>query len=219
MDDHSGRYGIDGDCRLQDGDIYLELDRFMKRRKKWLRSAWSRKKKRFIEVKEGISFSAVSIYRGEFERILKEIAAKSDIETGGELFGFYRDDGSPVICYVIGPGPNANHQLAFFNQDLEYLKEAGNILCGRHGLEHIGEWHSHHRLGLAYPSAHDAKTVADGVRSSGRRRFILCVGNIAGNRASLGGFAFTRDSGTTHNRVAWQVIDGASPYRTVVGDI
>lgn len=191
----------------------------MRRRKKWFRGARARKGVRVVAGGERLSFYRVAIYRSEFERILKGIAARPDIETGGELFGFFRDDGTPVVCYAIGPGPNANHQTVFFNQDIDYLKEVGDVLCGRQGLEHIGEWHSHHRLGLAWPSAHDAATVAAGVRSSGRRRFILCVGNIVGSRASLCGFAFTRASGTVHNRVAWQVIDGVSPYRTVAGDI
>jgi len=191
----------------------------MKRRKKWFRSTRVRTIERFVKVGEDLAFSSAAIYRSEFERVLKEIAASPNMETGGELFGFYRDDGTPVVCYAIGPGPNANHQLAFFNQDLDYLVKAGKILCEGHGLDHIGEWHSHHRLGLARPSGHDAETVANGIRSRGRRRFILCVGNIVDNRATLGGFAFTGNTGTEHTPVAWQVIDGVSPYRTVVGEI
>jgi len=191
----------------------------MRRRKKWFRGAKARAVVRIVNSCEDLSFSTAGIYRSEFERVLKAIAASPDIETGGELFGFYRDDGTPVVCYAIGPGPRANHQRAFFNQDLDYLVKVGAVLCERHGLEHIGEWHSHHRLGLARPSGHDAETVANGIRSRGRRRFILCVGNIVDNRATLGGFAFTGNTGTQHAPVAWQVIDGVSPYRTVVGEI
>lgn len=191
----------------------------MRRRKKWFRSAKARTVVRIVNSCEDLSFSSAAIYRSEFEHVLKEVAASPDIETGGELFGFYRDDGTPVVCYAIGPGPRANHQRAFFNQDLDYLEKAGQVLCGHYGLEHIGEWHSHHRLGLARPSGHDAETVANGVRSRGRRRFILCVGNIVKNRAMLGGFAFTGASGVTYTPVEWRVIDMVSPYRSVVGEL
>lgn len=188
-------------------------------RKKWFRGCG---KIRIVPVArscEGLGFSSASIYRSEFEAILKEIAASPDCETGGELFGFYRDDGTPVVCYAIGPGPNANHQFAFFNQDLDYLETTGETLVGGFGLEHIGEWHSHHRLGLARPSGHDAATVANGVKIRGRRRFLLCVGNIVENRASLAGFAFTGDSGLDYRQVTWQIVDKPSPYREAVGDL
>ena len=99
------------------------------------------------------------------------------IETGGQMFGYWTDDGTPVVLYTIGPGPHANHQPAFFNQDVQYLKEVGSILVHQYGLQHMGEWHSHHQLGLAHPSGHDASTMASGLAASGRNRFLLCIGN------------------------------------------
>ena len=153
------------------------------------------------------------------EKVMRWIAESPEIETGGELFGFWKDDGTPVVCYAIGPGPRANHQYTFFNQDLDYLVKAGKTLTETYGLEHIGEWHSHHRLGLAVPSGHDAATIASGVRSSGRRRFLLCVGNVRDRQATLGGFAFTRESDSYHERVEWNVINVKSPYRETIGEI
>jgi len=188
-------------------------------RKKWFRSGGTPRIVHVVKSHEGLGFASASIYRSEFEKILKEIAASPDCETGGELFGFYRDDGTPVVCYAIGPGPKANHQFAFFNQDLAYLEKVGEKLVGGFGLEHVGEWHSHHRLGLACPSGHDAATVANGVKIRRRRRFLLCVGNIVENRASLAGFAFTGDSGADYRQVTWQVVDKSSPYRESVGDL
>lgn len=40
-----------------------------------------------------------------------------------------------------------------------YLQSVGDILNSDYGLQHIGEWHSHHRLGLDHPSGHDAQTI------------------------------------------------------------
>jgi len=99
------------------------------------------------------------IYQGELDYISRCILDYPNIETGGQLFGFWTAAGTPVVLYAIGPGPRANHQVAFFNQDIEYLTRIGSILTTKFGLQHIGEWHSHHQLGLAQPSGHDAATL------------------------------------------------------------
>ena len=156
------------------------------------------------------------IYRSELEYVLRCILERPHIETGGELFGFWKDDGTPVVAYALGPGPDANHELAFFNQDIRYLTNVGAALTGKYGLEHIGEWHSHHGLGLAHPSGHDAATVAHGVRSHGRNRFLLCIGTCTERSASLGGFAFTKDGGEDYSHVDWRIIGADSPFRGAV---
>ena len=163
----------------------------------------------------GVPGSA-EIYRSELEYVLRCILERPHIETGGELFGFWKDDGTPVVAYALGPGPDANHELAFFNQDLRYLTNVGAALTGKYGLEHIGEWHSHHGLGLAHPSGHDAATVAHGVRSHGRNRFLLCIGTCTERSASLGGFAFTKDGGEDYSHVDWRIIGADSPFRGAV---
>ena len=89
------------------------------------------------------------IFRSEMDYISRCILDYPNIETGGQLFGYWTSDGIPVIMYAIGPGPSANHQGTFFNQDVNYLLEVGNVLRDRYCLQHIGEWHSHHRLGLS----------------------------------------------------------------------
>ena len=190
-----------------------------RKRQKWLRGNRSRQIIDFVRNGEDVSFDSALIYKSEFEKIMKWIVASPNIETGGELFGFYRDNGTPVVCYAIGPGPRANHQYTFFNQDLDYLVAVGEKLTGVFGLEHIGEWHSHHQLGLAQPSGHDAATMAEGIRKSGRRRFLLCVGNIRDRQATLGGFAFTGESGEHYERVTWEVVNTESPFRKVIGDL
>ena len=87
------------------------------------------------------------IYRSELDYISRCILDSTTIETGGQLFGFWTSTGIPVVLYAIGPGPLANHQVTFFNQDVDYLLNVGTALLQRYGLQHIGEWHSHHQLG------------------------------------------------------------------------
>lgn len=130
----------------------------------------------------------VIAYKSELDYIGRCILDYPDIETGGQLFGYWTEFGTPVVLYAIGPGPRANHQTTFFNQDLDYLVTVGRLLKERYGLHHIGEWHSHHRLGLARPSGHDARTMNSTIREKGLRRFLLCIGNLNGNEPEVGAF-------------------------------
>ena len=133
------------------------------------------------QVDESRPSTVAIIYRSEMDYISRCIHDYPNIETGGQLFGYLTENGSPVVCYAIGPGMNANHQSAFFNQDTEYLQSTYNELNRRYGLRYIGEWHSHHQLGLAKPSGHDASTIVHGIRRSNFRHFLLCIGNCDNN--------------------------------------
>ncbi len=155
------------------------------------------------------------VYRGELDYISRCILDYPDIETGGELFGFWTASGVPVVLYAIGPGPRANHEVAFFNQDLAYLTRVGNRLISAYGLQHIGEWHSHHRLGLAKPSGHDAQTMVHSIEANGLGRFLLCIGNCGDGRSTFNAFAFHQDAGYDYRHAAWDVKEGPSPYRAV----
>ena len=75
------------------------------------------------------------IYRSEIDFISRCILDYLDIETGGQLFGFWTAGGIPVVLYAIGPGANANHQVSFFNQDIGYLEQVGRKLFDKYGLK------------------------------------------------------------------------------------
>jgi hypothetical protein len=54
-------------------------------------------------------------------------------------------------------------------------------MLSRMGLEHIGEWHSHHSLNLPTPSGGDCRTVVGAMRDYNRDRFILCIATVTWN--------------------------------------
>lgn len=150
------------------------------------------------------------IFKSEMDFISRCILDYPSIETGGQLFGFYTEKGTPVVLYAIGPGRNANHQVAFFNQDIEYLTKMGAKLKDYFGLHHIGEWHSHHQLGLARPSGHDASTMINTIRDKGLGRFLLCIGNCDGRSTTLNPFPCdSRD----YSDGQWDVVFADSPIR------
>ena len=156
------------------------------------------------------------IYKSELDFISKCILDYKNIETGGQLFGYWTADGSPVVAYTIGPGPRANHQVAFFNQDIDYLLAIGNVLVQHYGLQHIGEWHSHHKLGLAQPSGHDASTMAETIKEKHLTKFLLCIGNCTDYESSLNPFNFTYDAGYNYVKAEWIVKSINSPYRDII---
>ena len=167
------------------------------------------------EARDMPSATAV-IYQSELDYISRCILDYPNIETGGQLFGFWSASGTPVVVFAIGPGARANHQVAFFNQDLEYLTKLGRILVDKYGLQHMGEWHSHHRLGLAHPSGHDADTMVKSIRRGNLGRFLLCIGNCDSSSSVLNAFTFTQSAGYDYRHAAWRVIDFESPFRTVI---
>lgn len=157
----------------------------------------------------GLSEIAI-IYKSEMDYISRCILDYKNIETGGELFGFWTADGTPVVLYAIGPGPKANHQLTFFNQDVDYLKKTGNSIVSKYGLLHIGEWHSHHRLGLAQPSAHDVTTMFNGIKTHNLHRFLCCIGNCNDTSSILNAFNFSENK---YVKACWKIIKVDSPFR------
>ena len=157
--------------------------------------------------------SKALIYKSELDYISRCVLDYPNIETGGDLFGFWTHSGYPVIQYVIGPGPNANHQSTFFNQDGNYLSEIGNKLRETHGLQHIGEWHSHHQLGLAEPSGHDISTVCKAIAQYNLSNFFLVITNIRDNFSSVNGFMFNSQKGRDFDYAGWVILESHSPIR------
>lgn len=169
-----------------------------------------------LEVNERRPSPMAIIYRSEFDYISRCILDYPDIETGGQLFGFWTGTGIPVVLYAIGPGRNANHQVSFFNQDVDYLTAIGKKLIDTYALQHIGEWHSHHRLGLASPSGHDASTMINSISDLGLRRFLLCIGNCDRSSSTLNAFNFHESDLRNYVQAAWSITELESPFRPLI---
>lgn len=178
---------------------------------------WLRKYLMSRDSYPGDSPSPIAIiYRSELDYVSRCILDCKNIETGGQLFGFWTSAGIPVVLYAIGPGRGANHQETFFNQDLSYLLNVGNFVLEKYGLQHIGEWHSHHQLGLAQPSDHDASTMVHNIEKLHLRRFLLCIGNCDNTRSTFNAFNFHEDHGYDYVHARWCVKKCESPFRPLI---
>lgn len=155
------------------------------------------------------------IYESELRYIVKCIEDYPSIETGGQLFGAWTASGNPRVIYAIGPGPRANHEGAFFNQDVEYLQKVGAKLK-EYGLQHIGEWHSHHKLGLPYPSGHDANTMQTSIDQLNLNRMLLCIGSINECGIIVNPFNFAKDA--RYTKANWEIIRTHNRLREIVDD-
>lgn len=151
----------------------------------------------------------------EIDVLSKYILDYPNIETGGQLFGYWTYDAKPVVLFVLGPGPNAGHRNTFFMQDLSYLRECANILKQKYGLDHIGEWHSHHQLGLDHPSRHDAHNISTNMRKLGYSKFLLCIGTCTNSTSSINAFIFSSLK-PDYERIPWRVKDITSPFRKII---
>lgn len=162
----------------------------------------------------------VITYQSELDALSRYILDYPQIETGGQLFGFWTAGGVPVVLFALGPGARANHQVTFFNQEIAYLEHVGERLIARLGLQHIGEWHSHHQLGLSVPSGHDVTTMVRSIRRRNLGRFLLAIGNCRAGRSTINAYPFTQSAGAAYATAAWEVKPGLSPFRAAIeGDV
>ena len=161
----------------------------------------------------------IIVYQSELDRIAAWAALSPRIETGGDLFGYRTRSGIPVVTVALGPGPKARHEVASFFQDTNFLKRIGTVLNQSHGLQYIGEWHSHHKMGLAHPSGGDCDTVSKVFETQPFDDFFLCIVNLRacngtrGNQSmevTAGAFHFVR-SQRTPTTAAWVVLETDSP--------
>lgn len=168
---------------------------------------------------QGKASNEAIIYRSELDFISRCILDCPNIETGGELFGFWTQMGTPVVLYAVGPGPNAIHQPTSFIQDSFYVDNIEVELCKKSGLQHIGQWHSHHQLNLAHPSRGDVLSMQQGVGRHGFPRMLLCIGNLMKHGTTINAFNFHENSPYNFVHAYWNIIDIESPFRNIIANL
>lgn len=161
------------------------------------------------------------IYEGELAIMARFVADYPSIETGGDLFGFWTHTGSPMIEYVLGPAETAEHNDTAFYQESSFLKSAGGILRDLHGLQHVGTWHSHHRLGLIVPSNGDSTTMQRALDKNGFNAWLLTICNFAdkSDRVEMRGYLYHAHGGGERRQLTWLVLPGPSPVRAAMEEV
>ena len=125
------------------------------------------------------------VYKKDLREIQELVQPYPQIETGGDLFGLWQDDRTVIIQRFIGPGEKCKRTATSFHQDVEYLHRVGSLITTEEGLCNVGEWHSHHQIGMPEPSAADRRTVFSNMPHLGLERFVLFIATI--ERAGIRG--------------------------------
>jgi hypothetical protein len=160
--------------------------------------------------------SKVLIYQSELNFLAQCILDYPETETGCDLFGFWTHTGHPVIQYIIGPGELAKRSKITFHQDETYLKSIGNELRTKHGLQHLGNFHSHHSFKLKKPSQQDSTTVVKAMNSYQLDRFLLMIGNIVNNDSTtINAYQYNRGKEHLYVHSGFVVLPSVSPIRTI----
>jgi hypothetical protein len=153
-------------------------------------------------------------YQSELNFIANCVLDYPDLETGGDYFGFWNKYNMPVVVFVTGPGPKTSRSPTSFYQDIDYLHKTGNYINENHALEHIGSWHSHHKLGLEHPSGGDVNTMRNALSNQNLNRFFITICNIKeSSKIKINGFLFSNDYSSFYKEVEWNVIAQVSPIR------
>jgi len=151
-----------------------------------------------------------------YQNILDLIASYTldfpDTETGGDIFGFWTHTGCPIVQVITGPGENAHRSVVSFHQDINYLKSIHAVLHERHGMQHLGAWHSHHILDLAKPSGYDIETAIAGLHQSNLERLFIIISNIREERIDINGFLFRQKEKVPYIPLPWIVSHHENPY-------
>lgn len=179
----------------------------------------------------------ILLYESEATRIAKYARSSVGLEIGGDLLGFYEPGGSPLVFIASGPGPAAQRDATHFRQDPEFQTTVFNKVASRFRMFYVGDWHSHHKLGLSEPSGSDDAKIHDLAdkndwpvlyslivqtevafgRTTRNGGEFAGIGNINRPVESFGlwwnGFQYTVDrSSTARRRVRIEFQLGANPY-------
>lgn len=159
--------------------------------------------------------TAAMIYESEMNAIRKYVLEYPDLETGGSMYGWYSETGLPIIALVTGPGRNAMHHEVRFHADEAYSFAVGNAIV-EHGLQHVGEWHSHHKINLNHPSGVDCDAMKTSLASpsSPIGRFLCGIANIVEEKVTFNAYFFSRGDGGAYSHTPLVIKPGCSPLRT-----
>ena len=145
------------------------------------------------------------------------------VETGGTLYGLWSHAGRPVILLATPQGPGACNETTHFAQDPDHVYQVTQQLQQQFGLQYIGNWHSHHSLGLDHPSGGDVEQVHRVAGKSNMSRMVQIIftrtreaTSSGADRFSGGDSSFARDA--NREKSGWIATLNKSHSRQDAGD-
>lgn len=115
------------------------------------------------------------LFRDDMQFMVSDAYHWGNVETGGALYGLWTHAGRPVIMLATPAGPDACNQTAHFAQNPDHVFEMSQKLQGKFGIQYLGNWHSHHSLGMDHPSGGDVEQIHRVATKSNVSRMIQIV--------------------------------------------
>ena len=134
-------------------------------------------------------------YPSELRKIEQEVLRCDGIETGGMLFGHITRTDMMCVDLATVASKRAKRDVTMFEGNPHDDEILSNSIIDGYGIEGFGSWHSHHRLGLAHPSAGDCVTMRHHFEQlpEAITKFVMIIATIAGdNQVLINPFLFIR---------------------------
>ena len=123
------------------------------------------------------------LFRDDMQFMASDAYHWGNVETGGALYGLWTHAGRPVIMLATPAGPGACNQTAHFAQNPDHVFEVSQKLQEKFGIQYLGNWHSHHNLGMDHPSGGDVEQIHRVATKSNVSRMIQIVITCTQKRA------------------------------------
>lgn len=158
--------------------------------------------------------ATLRIFEEELRVIASEIRRFPDRETGGALYGLWSHAGQPTVWLATRPGPRALRRRTYFADDVETHMAVEKALWQHFGMQCVGVWHSHHRLGMPVLSSGDIERTRTYARHTGRERFTEILGYyLEDGRVGLKPWLYPKAVDGSCVPTTMQALAGSSPLR------
>jgi hypothetical protein len=158
----------------------------------------------------------IAIFESEQALLRELVSASPDIETGGELLGLWSHKGSPTVMLVTGPSRSSSRSVTSFTQPPKVHMEIESFAWHTFGLQVLGIWHSHHKLGLHELSSGDRARTRHYASKHGRKSYAEILGYIDPHTERVGFRPYVYSDASRLNEVGTQLrtLPGISPVRS-----
>jgi hypothetical protein len=159
--------------------------------------------------------------------------ARHELETGGIGLGLWTHGGRPVVFLATDAGPKAIRQYAYCQHDIDFFHVIVKLIEETFGIQWLGDWHSHHFMGIDHPSGGDLQQIQAIAKKKGVQRWAGIIATTTHNddthlntknnptlnlfgqssRVRINAFLYDDPQAAQERRIPIKIIPGISPVR------
>jgi hypothetical protein len=186
----------------------------------------------YTMVKQLIQY--VTMFAGCLRYITGDAYGWGYVETGGGLYGLWTHASRPVIMLATPSGLGSCNERFHCSVDPEYTTWVNQYIQKHFGIQYIGNWHSHHGLGMDHPSSGDGVQIKGLAAREHIPRMIqiviTCEENDSSSPKTNGGenttctfmrantFIYPDAANGSYERCGLKKLPGQSPIRTALAE-